>query len=127
LTLIGGGGLALQGKIDRILNGLPKLDLKAVHALADELQSPAQDAKFQLFFDLYQATLARLIGVQAKGQGQQGEATLAHRLIGPDRLATFAELWETLARDKADALSLNLDRKSLIITSFARLETASRG
>jgi DNA polymerase-3 subunit delta' len=48
-------------------------------------------------------------------------------LIGPDRLATFAELWETLARDKADALSLNLDRKSLIITSFARLETASRG
>jgi DNA polymerase-3 subunit delta' len=127
LTLIGGGGLALQGKIDRILNGLPKLDLKAVHALADELQSPAQDAKFQLFFDLYQATLARLIGEQAKGQGQQGEATLAHRLIGPDRLATFAELWETLARDKADALSLNLDRKSLIITSFARLETASRG
>jgi DNA polymerase-3 subunit delta' len=91
------------------------------------LQSPAQDAKFQLFFDLYQATLARLIGEQAKGQGQQGEATLAHRLIGPDRLATFAELWETLARDKADALSLNLDRKSLIITSFARLETASRG
>jgi DNA polymerase-3 subunit delta' len=53
--------------------------------------------------------------------------TLARRLIGPDRLATFASLWETLAREKADATSLNLDRKALIVTSFVRLEAACRG
>jgi DNA polymerase-3 subunit delta' len=52
---------------------------------------------------------------------------LGRRLIGPERLATFAELWETLARDKADVVSLNLDRKSLILGTFARLEAASRG
>jgi DNA polymerase-3 subunit delta' len=127
LTLIGGSGLAMQTRIDRILNGLPRLDLKVVHGLADELQSSTQDPKFQLFFDLYQATLARLIAAQATGSGRAGDIALARRLIGPDRLATFAELWETLARDKADAISLNLDRKSLIITSFARLEAASRG
>ena len=127
LTLIGGNGLAMQTRIDRILSGLPKLDLKSVHALADELQNPTQDPKFQLFFDLYQATLARLVSAQATGSGRGSDITLARRLIGPDRLATFAELWETLARDKADATSLNLDRKSLIITSFTRLEAASRG
>jgi DNA polymerase III subunit delta' len=127
LTLIGGSGPAMQTRIDRILNGLPKLDVKTVHALADELQAFAQDPKFQLFLDLYQATLARLIAAQATGSGRDSDIALAHRLIGPDRLATFAELWETLARDKADATSLNLDRKSLIITSFARLEAASRG
>ena len=117
----------MQTRIDRILSGLPKLDLKTVHALADELQAFAQDPKFQLFLDLYQATLARLISAQATGSGRGSDIALAQRLIGPDRLATFAELWETLARDKADATSLNLDRKSLIITSFARLEAASRG
>jgi DNA polymerase-3 subunit delta' len=126
LKLLGGGGLALQARIDRLLNGLPKLDLPAVHALADELQGAAQDPKFQLFFDLLQSTLGRLIRAQATGKGQEREIALSERLIGPQRLATFAELWETLARDRADTLSLNLDRKSLILGSFARLEAASR-
>jgi len=126
LTLLSGGGLALQSRIDAILAKLPKLDLKAVHTLADELQGAAQDRKFQLFLDLYQATLARLIGAAATGRGLPADVTLANRLIGPDRLATFAELWETLARDKADTASLNLDRKSLILGSFVRLEAASR-
>jgi DNA polymerase-3 subunit delta' len=126
LTLIGGGGLALQTRIDGILNALPKLDTKAVHAIADELQAPAQDRKFELFFDLYQTTLARLIGTQAAGRGSERDVALAGRLIGAERLATFAELWETTARDKADTTALNLDRKSLILGSFARLEAASR-
>ncbi|MFA5958381.1 DNA polymerase III subunit delta' [Hyphomicrobium sp.] len=127
LTLLGGGGLALQGRIDQLLGGLPKLDLRAVHGLSDELQPLAQDRKFQLFMDLYQASLGRLISAAATGQGASRDVELGRRLIGPERLATFAELWETLARDKADTVTLNLDRKSLILGSFARLEAASRG
>jgi DNA polymerase-3 subunit delta' len=127
LTLLGGGGLALQARIDQILGSLPKLDLRAVHALADEVQPLAQDRKFQLFMDLYQASLGRLISAAATGQGAPRDVEIGRRLIGPDRLATFAELWETLARDKADTVTLNLDRKSLILGSFARLEAASRG
>jgi DNA polymerase-3 subunit delta' len=128
LTLLGGGGLALHTRIDSILNGLPnKLDLRTVHSLADELQPAAQDRKFEVFFDLYQSALARLIAIQATGKGPERDVALARRLIGPERLATFAELWETTARDKADATALNLDRKSLILGTFARLEAASRG
>jgi len=126
LTLLGGGGLALQTRIDMILNALPKLDLKAAHALGEELQSLAQDHKFQLFLDLYQASLERLIAAAATGRGKQHDVALADRLIGRERLATFADLWETLARDKADLEALNLDRKSLILGSFVRLEAASR-
>lgn len=126
LTLLDGGGLALQTRIDALLKGLPKLDTKAVHTLGDELQSPQQERKFELFFDLYQSTLARLIAAQATGEGREGDIALAGRLIGPERLATFAELWETTARDKAETSALNLDRKSLILGSFARLEAASR-
>jgi DNA polymerase-3 subunit delta' len=127
LVLLGGGGLGLQARIDQVLGGLPRLDLKTVHALSDELQPAAQDRKFQLFMDLLQTTLARLISAAATGQGSERDLSLAKRLIKPDRLATFAELWETLARDKADVVSLNLDRKSLILGTFARLEAASRG
>ncbi len=127
LILLGGGGLALQARIDQILGGLPKLDLRAVHALSDELQPMAQDRKFQLFMDLFQTSLGRLISAAATGEGVSRDVELSRRLIKPERLATFAELWETLARDKADTVTLNLDRKSLILGSFARLEAASRG
>jgi DNA polymerase-3 subunit delta' len=126
LALLENSGLALQSRIDKILAALPKLDGRAAHALADELQSAQQEQKFLLFGELLQETIARLIKAEATGQGRADDIAAAQRLIGPERLATFAELWETLARDRADALSLNLDRKSLILTGFARLEAACR-
>ena len=58
--------------------------------------------------------------------GAKADIDRGKRLIGPARLATFADLWETLARDKADALALNLDRKALILAAINRLEIASR-
>lgn len=127
LSLFSGGGLAIQKRIDGVLNALPKLDTRAVHQLADDLQSSQQDASFQLFFDLLQAALARLATAEATNQGAASDVALAQRLIGRDRLASFAELWETLARDKADLTALKLDRRSLILQSFARIEAASRG
>ncbi len=126
LALIENGGLALQGRIDAILEGLPRLDTRAVHALGDELQGAAQEQKYQLFFELLDETLARLIRSAARKEGAARDLALAEKLIGGGRLATFAELWETLGREKADVQSLNLDRRALIVASFARLEAASR-
>ena len=126
LALQEGGGLVLQGKIDKLIASLPAGDLKAAHMLSDELAPAAAEQKFALFYDLFLGTLQRLVKVQATGQGNGDDIARARRLIGPARLATFAALWETLARDKSDALALNLDRKSLILASLAKLETASR-
>lgn len=126
LALIENGGLALQARIDTILEGLPRLDTRAVHALGDELQGAAQEQKYQLFFELLDETLARLIRAAARKEGSARDLALAEKLIGSGRLATFAELWETLGREKADVQSLNLDRRALIVASFARLEVASR-
>lgn len=126
LSLLSGGGLALQVRIDGLLRGLPKFDAKTVHLLADEVQGPQNEARFQLLFDLLLGSIARLVAAEATGRGGPEDVALAQKLVGTARLASFAELWETLARDRADALSLNLDRKLLVLQSFARIEAASR-
>jgi DNA polymerase III subunit delta' len=126
LALQEGGGLAIQSKIDKLLASLPAGDLKAAHALSDELAPGAAEQKFALFYELFLGTLQRLVKAEATGQGAKADIDRAHRLIGPARLATFASLWETLSRDKADALALNLDRKALILTAINRLEIAAR-
>ena len=51
---------------------------------------------------------------------------LANRLIAEGSLARWAELWETIVVEKADAMLLNLDRKSLILGTFQRIEAAAR-
>ena len=124
LTLHGAGGLDLQKKVEALLSPLPRLDVKSVHALADELSPTANEESFTLFFDLFSAALRRLVRAQATGQGHEEDITLASRIIGPGRLATFAALWETLERERAEALDLNLDRKALIVGQFAQVEAA---
>lgn len=127
LALLEGGGLALQGRIEKIFALLPKLDYAAAHALADDLQPAVQEQKFELFFDLLFAYLARLVRVAATGEGSSGDLAVANRLGQGAKLAAFAQLWETLSREKADAAALNLDRKSLILDTLSRLEAAAKG
>lgn len=126
LLLGGSGGLQLQGRIEKLFASLPALDMQAAHQLADELQPAAAEQKFELFFELLFNYLARLTRGVATGEENAGALTVARRVIGPARVASFAQLWETLARDKADALTLNLDRKALILDTLTRIETAAR-
>ena len=126
LALQEGGGIALQAKIDKLFASLPAGDLKSAHMLSDELSPAAAEQKFALFYELFLGTLQRLVISQATGGGSAANLATSHRVIGPARLATFAGLWETLARDKAEALALNLDRKALILSAIAKLESASR-
>ena len=70
--------------------------------------------------------LSRLIRAAATGEGATEDRELAGRLIGDARLASFAALWERIAREKADTLALNLDRKSLIVETVARLAAAAQ-
>lgn len=125
LSLIQGGGTALNQSLAKHLSDLPKVDWIALHALADRLSPVAAAQQYDLFFDLLSGTLSRLIRSAATGEGHPAEAALARRLIGERRLASFADLWETIGREKAEADALNLDRKTVILETFARLERAA--
>ena len=105
---------------------LPRVDWRAVHALSDELQPMAAQARFELFYELLLDYVGRLVRAQASGEGSREDKETAARLIGEGRLASFAGLWERIGREKTDALALNLDRKALILETFAGLAAAAQ-
>ena len=126
LALATSEGLKLAGRASLFLENLPKVDWVAAHALADDLAGAANDQRFDTFFDLLLDAAARLARAAATGEGEPSEVALARRLIPEGRLASWADLWETVGREKAEALALNLDRKTLVLETLSRLEGASR-
>jgi DNA polymerase-3 subunit delta' len=122
LELSATDGLSLYRRIEGLFQGLPRIDWQVAHALGEELGSTAADARFTLFFDLLLALIARLVRAGADATGSPDDTKLARRLIPEGRLASWAELWETIVRDKAETLALNLDRRMLILETLARVE-----
>ncbi|MBX9925623.1 MAG: DNA polymerase III subunit delta' [Hyphomicrobiaceae bacterium] len=129
LALFVGGGIELDATISRQLADLPKVDWSSLHSLADKLAPATAEQQFELYFELLLASLARLVRTSAMG-GAGGAATaggsrLSSRL--PETaIPRFAMAWETIARNKREADALNLDRKALILDTFATLEKAAR-
>jgi DNA polymerase III subunit delta' len=121
------GGIELNERIEQIISPLPTIDWRALHTLADSLVLDAQEQRYEMFFTLLLDLLARLARIGASGRGEPEELALAARLIPPARLPAWAAMWQEILRDKADARELNLDRKALIVRTFARIEAASRG
>ncbi|MDX2159605.1 MAG: DNA polymerase III subunit delta' [Hyphomicrobiaceae bacterium] len=126
LSLWLGDGLKLDGRLTQLFGSLPSLDWVAAHGLADELSSAAALERFEMLFDLLLKLLSRLVRAAAGLPASPEDSRLAARLIPEARLASWAELWETIAREKAEAQALNLDRKSLILGTFGRIEAAAR-
>ena len=130
LELIAGGAVDQHGKIVGLLSQLPRLDFEAVHKLAESAGAHGADQEFQSFFGLLSDLMARALRSLAIGEPlPASEAALAARFApgkrGTEHLAAWADAWEAIARDKADAVALNLDRKALIIDTFRRLQAVS--
>ena len=126
LMLSASKGLELHERISSLLAALPKVDWSAVHPLSDELAGAANGPRFELFYELLLGGISRLIRARVSGQGSADDVALANRLIAEDAVATWAELWERIAREKAEAVALNLDRKTLILEVFSGLANAAR-
>ena len=134
LALSAADGAKLNDRAVGLVAMLPKLDLPRLHALADELTGPGTDQRFEQFFALLMDLVGRLIRARAigldpdvGGDAASDEARQAARLIPPHGLATWAELWDAAHARKAETLALNLDRKSLILEIFTRMQAAAKG
>ena len=127
LALTEAGGAKLNDRTRALIEVLPKIDWLQVHSLADEVTGPGSEQRFEQFFALLTDLLGQLIRVRAIGGDDSEQGRLAARMIPVHRLATWAELWETMHARKAETLALNLDRKSFILEIFARMQDAARG
>ena len=126
LQLAGSGGAELYERIEALLSALPQVDWPAAHTLADQLSLAANEQRFEAFYDLLLDLLARLVRTRATGLAVGPEAALAERLIAEPRLPAWAALWEGILRERADTALLNLDKRALILGTFAQLEAVAR-
>ena len=115
LRLADVGGLELHDEMAALVDSLPTLDVRRLHATADRLARPANADQYATFTALLRRWLAGLIH-QAAGAPA----------VGRD-LDRWLEVWEKTARLFVVADGVRLDRKQVILNTFFNLAEAARG
>lgn len=132
-ALVEQGGVALYEKLMQILEGLPILDIRAVHKLGDRVAKRDGAEAFRTLTGLLEWWLARLVCDSARGAGHSGkgrqmnarETALCQRLMTIGDLEHWAQVWEKLSRLFARAEAVNLDSKQVILNAFTIIEQAA--
>jgi DNA polymerase-3 subunit delta' len=129
LALEAAGGLALYREMIAILDGLPRLDIKALAALSERAGRQGADDTFETVTHLLCWWLARLIRGKAMRAAPEeivaGEGALA-RLSASGELDRWLDVWDKTNRLVGRALGANLDRKQVVMNAFLALEGAAR-
>jgi DNA polymerase-3 subunit delta' len=114
LTLLGGDSMKLQQRTTALLDALPRLDPRELHALGDALGTSDRVA-LATFVD----SLERWVAERLRAPDLDANANLP-------RLARLAEVWEKIARAARDTQDYNLERKPLVFSVFSMLAEATR-
>ncbi len=123
------GGLELYNDLLVLLETLPRLDVEALHALAEKLGRAGADTAFQTFSDLLLGWLGRMILSASRNDQDAGgaEEILNKRLSSASSLASWLELWDKINHLLARTNTINMDRRQMIITIFLALEKTAQG
>jgi DNA polymerase-3 subunit delta' len=111
LALRDGDALTLRKRVNALLDRLPDMDARALHALGESIGGTASEP-LEAFIDAVNAWLEARLGTGTQNRGY---------------LARLAEAWETINRAAMDADTYNLDRKPLVFSVFGLLAEAARG
>ena len=126
LQLAGSGGLELYGRIEAIFAGLPNVDWPAAHTLSDQLGADRAGAALRGLLQPVPRP-AGPAGAGPRHGPQRGPGARPGAAADPGGApAAWAELWQTVLRERDEAVLLNLDRKALILGILARLEALAR-
>jgi DNA polymerase III subunit delta' len=104
------GGASIDG-LWRTLDGLPQIDWDTAHRIAEDAGRAGGGGEFQRFVE---TTLDWL-----HARSQRAGASAA-------RLAPYAEVWDKLRRAAREAEAYNLDKKPLVLLTFADIAEAAR-
>jgi DNA polymerase-3 subunit delta' len=112
LSLVGGGVLKLHQRTRVLLDSLPQVDPRELHALGDALGG-SDRAALGAFVD----SVDRWIGERLRA----GDAN-----ANLPRLARLAEVWEKINNAARETETYNLERKPLVFSVFGLLAEATR-
>jgi DNA polymerase-3 subunit delta' len=112
LALIDGGALKLHQRTAALLDNLPQVDPRELHALGDALGG-SDRAALGAFVD----SIDRWIGERLR----IGDAN-----ANLPRLARLAEVWEKISNAARETETYNLERKPLVFSVFGLLQEATR-
>jgi DNA polymerase III subunit delta' len=110
LTLLAGPALALRKRVLDLLQTLPDVDPRALHALGDALAG-TEAATLASFVETVNGWLSTRLA-QASGHG---------------RMARIAETWDKVNSAGRDVAEYNLERKPYVFNVFGWLAEAARG
>lgn len=117
LDFLDAGALKLHRRTAQLLDTLPNVDQRQLHALGDALGGSDRTA-LAAFVDSVERWIGDRIRARA-GQADAGKGNLA-------QLARLAEVWEKINSAARDVESFNLDRKPLVFSVFDLLSEATR-
>ena len=112
LRRLGHKGVELDQTIRRLLDGLPAIEWREVHRLADQVTGRNGETALETIMTAVYDWLAASV---RSGPDR-----------GPRRLAPFAEAWDRVAARAREADALNLDKRPLVLATFADLAVAVR-
>ena len=107
-------------------------DVAALHGLADRLAVRDAENAYRTATTLLTWWIARMIGAGARngplsgGEIVPGEQSCAERLLRLARVEQWVEVWEKVTRLIAQADSINLDRKQVVLNVFYAMDRAAR-
>ncbi len=110
LRLLEGDALELREQMVAVLERLPELDPRALHALGDEIAGTETET-LAAFMDTVNAWL----GDRLKTAPQEAR-----------RLARIAEVWSSVNKAGRETEAYNLDRKPFVFSVFGQLAEAAR-
>ena len=124
------GGLDLYRDLIGLLTKLPNLAPADVHRLADRLAPVNNGMAFATTLELFRWWLARLVRQGAGGAALtpvvDEERGLLARLSALPDLERWLDVWEKVGRLQERAISVNLDRKQVVLSSLGAMENAAR-
>jgi DNA polymerase-3 subunit delta' len=115
LDLLSGGFLSLAGKVERLIEGLPRLDQGLVHELIQSSGGKGNAETFTRLCDFIEERVAD----RAKKEALQNAGPAAGA-------ASWAELWQTARARRLEMEALNLDKGAFLITVFSDMERIAR-
>ena len=130
MSLIDAGGIDLMDDLDALLAGLPKMDIRKMHGLADQVAKAGAERRFTVMMDLIYHRIGKSVSLAAAGKlgevGNDGMRASVAAAAGAGSLEPWIEVWEKIARLGRAVSTVNMDRKQAALDALLSIQSVAQ-